>query len=322
MTKIDLKDRKILYELDLNCRQSNTQIGKKVGLKKDVVAYRINKMQEEGIIKYFWTAIDTFKLGYQVFRIYINFHYVNNSVKKEIIQYFSNYKYAWLVSGSESPIDLDVIVWLKNIYAFHEFWNTSIEKFEDQIDKYQISIYIKAVGYEKSYLLDDPQHTHKKMYETICDGSQVDIDETDYKILNELALNARIPLIDLSKKINCSSQTANYRIKNLKEKGVIQAFRVDINRSKIDLQLFKIDIYLKEFSKRNEIINYLEKTGSIECLNVATGWSDIEPEIVVQNMNKLIELIEEINNTYKNVIRRVEYWINPVVYKERWLPEF
>ena len=46
MTKLDLKDRKILYELDLNCRQSNSQIGKKVGLKRDVVAYRIKKLQD------------------------------------------------------------------------------------------------------------------------------------------------------------------------------------------------------------------------------------------------------------------------------------
>ena len=57
MHKIDLKDRKILYELDLNCRQSNTQIGKKVGLKRDVVSYRINRLQEEGVIKNFWTAL-------------------------------------------------------------------------------------------------------------------------------------------------------------------------------------------------------------------------------------------------------------------------
>ena len=34
MEKLDLKDRKILYELDLNCRQSNAQIGKKVGLSR------------------------------------------------------------------------------------------------------------------------------------------------------------------------------------------------------------------------------------------------------------------------------------------------
>ena len=57
MMKIDLKDKKILYELDLDCRQSNTQIGKKVGLKKDVVAYRIKRMQDEGVLLNFWTEI-------------------------------------------------------------------------------------------------------------------------------------------------------------------------------------------------------------------------------------------------------------------------
>jgi DNA-binding Lrp family transcriptional regulator len=32
MIKIDAKDRKILYELDINSRQSFSKIGKKVGL--------------------------------------------------------------------------------------------------------------------------------------------------------------------------------------------------------------------------------------------------------------------------------------------------
>ena len=63
MEKLDLKDRKILYQLDLNCRQSNTQIGKKVGLSKEVVNYRIKRMQDFGIINNFWTAINSLKLG-------------------------------------------------------------------------------------------------------------------------------------------------------------------------------------------------------------------------------------------------------------------
>ena len=41
MYKIDLKDRKILYELDINARQTLSQIGKNVLLPKSVVAYRI-----------------------------------------------------------------------------------------------------------------------------------------------------------------------------------------------------------------------------------------------------------------------------------------
>jgi|MudIll2142460700_1097286.scaffolds.fasta_scaffold422192_1 hypothetical protein len=42
MQQLDLKDRKILYELDLNCGQSNEQIGKKVGRSKEVETGSIN----------------------------------------------------------------------------------------------------------------------------------------------------------------------------------------------------------------------------------------------------------------------------------------
>ena len=63
MYKIDLKDRKILYQLDLDSRQSLTQIGKNVGLNKDIVSYRIKKLQDEGVIKSFWTLIDAYKLS-------------------------------------------------------------------------------------------------------------------------------------------------------------------------------------------------------------------------------------------------------------------
>ena len=60
MIKLDLKDRKILYELDLDARQPLTQIGKKVGLSKDVVSYRMKKLQDEGIIKNYYTVIDAY----------------------------------------------------------------------------------------------------------------------------------------------------------------------------------------------------------------------------------------------------------------------
>ena len=63
MVKLDLKDRKILYQLDINCRQSNTQFGKKVGLSKQVVDYRIKRMEEDGVIKCYWTDIDMIGYG-------------------------------------------------------------------------------------------------------------------------------------------------------------------------------------------------------------------------------------------------------------------
>jgi len=70
---LDLKDRKILYELDLNARQSDSEIAKKVGLTRDSVRYRINKLVENGYINYFMTLLNSMKLGYDWYRTFFKF---------------------------------------------------------------------------------------------------------------------------------------------------------------------------------------------------------------------------------------------------------
>jgi len=323
MVDIDLKDRKILYELDLDCRQSNTQIGKKVGLKKDVVSYRIKKMQDEGVITNFWTAINTFKLGYHVFRIYINFQYVSSQIKEKIIQHFISYRNVWAVISLKAEIDFDVVVWVKDIYEFFQFWNKTLDEFEDYFAKYTLSVYVEAFNYKKSYLIPNGfKQSDRLFYRTTCSGKPVDIDEVDYKLLDEIAINARTSLIDLTEKLNCSSQAVNYRLKNLIKNGVINAFRVNIDLSKLGLQHYKLEIYLKDHQQRNAIWNYIKEKPFCDTLNVAVGWSDLEFEIIVENVQKLGQVIDEIDSKFPNAIKKQSFWIFDKVHKERWLPEF
>ena len=117
MVKIDLRDKKILYELDINSRQPLSKISKKVGLPKTVVSYRINKLREIGVIKNFYTVIDAFKLGYIAFRFYITFQYMNPKIKQEIINYFKDDKYNWWTISAEGRFDLIVINWVKNFHT-------------------------------------------------------------------------------------------------------------------------------------------------------------------------------------------------------------
>jgi len=81
MENLDLKDRKILYYLDINSRQSNSDIAKKVGLSKEVVNYRIKRLEKEGIIKGYYTVLDFYKLGYISVRVYLKL--IDTSPKKE-----------------------------------------------------------------------------------------------------------------------------------------------------------------------------------------------------------------------------------------------
>ena len=322
MVTLDLKDRKILYNLDLNCRQSNAQIGKKVGLSKQVVDYRIKRMEKEGIITNFWTAINTFKLGYGVFRIYIKFQNITNDIKNRIIDHFVNYKNSWVVATIRGKIDFDAVIWVNNIYKFYCFWSNTLDQYEEHFESYVTSIFIESYDYKKNYLLSEIKDiSNRELYRTSCSGKPVKIDELDYRLLNEIVMNARFPLIELSKKLHCSSQTIQYRLKNLMKLHVVQAFRIHIDYSKLGLQHYRLDINLKNHKQRNTIIEYLETKPYFIVLNVAMGWSDIEPEFVFKNMDELNEEMESMNSKFPNVIRNYNYWSVPKIHKFRWLPE-
>ena len=54
--RLSMKDRRIIQELNDNSRQSFSDIGRKVGLPKNVVNYRIRRLIDKGIITLFCTT--------------------------------------------------------------------------------------------------------------------------------------------------------------------------------------------------------------------------------------------------------------------------
>ncbi len=323
MEKLDLKDKKILYQLDLNCRQSNTQIGKKVGLSKEVVFYRIKRMEDAGVITGYWTAINSLKLGYYAFRVYINFLDVSYNIKDDIVKYFENYKNVWTLQSAKGPIDFEAILWTNDIYEFNQFWNKTLDKFGNYFEHYTVSILTQVTCLKKSFLIDNIQKKTNSEYYTIsCIGNPVEIDELDYHLLNEIATNARMPLVQLADKFSTSSQTINYKIKNLIKKGIILAFRVRIDISKLGLQNCMIDIYLKDHTKGNKIKEYLKTNPYVEnIMDMTIGWCDLNFELVVKDIKSLTEIMDDIDNHFSSAIRKTNFWMAKKIHKERWLPE-
>tara|TARA_Y100000034_G_scaffold95888_1_gene116589 strand:- start:558 stop:884 length:327 start_codon:yes stop_codon:yes gene_type:complete len=70
--KLDKIDRKILFELDKNCRIPSTKLAKIVRKSRQTVDYRIDKLLEEGIITSFNASINPHKMGYKLYKMYLN----------------------------------------------------------------------------------------------------------------------------------------------------------------------------------------------------------------------------------------------------------
>ena len=114
MEELDLKDKKILYGLELNGRIPESELARKVGLSREVVLYRLNKLQKMGIIRSFNTIVNTMKLGFLMYRTYFKFINLTREKEKEIIQYLEK-RVNWMTKV-EGTWNLSTMVFTKSIY--------------------------------------------------------------------------------------------------------------------------------------------------------------------------------------------------------------
>ena len=306
MEKFDLKDRKILYELDYNSRQSFRSIGRKVGLSKDSVTSRVKKLQEIGIIKEFVTEFDYLKLGYTALRFYFKFQYITPEIRKEIINYFVNYENSIVVFSLEGSYDLIVLILVKNITDFYSFWQKTLDKYGDYFAERVYSNYVGESYYKKSFLLDKLENISNLI--NVRGFKKVDFDNLDFQILKILTYNSKIPTIEIAKKLKLDTRTVNRRINRLIKSGLILYFSVALDLDQLGYQHFKVDFFLKKYNLKHKIIKYVEQNPHLFAVDHTIDYADLELELYMKNLNHLHQFIEDISTKFPKSIRNYKYF--------------
>jgi DNA-binding Lrp family transcriptional regulator len=318
---LDSKDHKILYQLFLDSRQSLASIGKKVGLKKNVVKYRVDNLIEEGVIKNFNTMINVFKLGYSIYRLYFVLQFASPEKEKEIIDYFVKSENTWKVASSEGRHDLIVILLVKNPNVYYSFYEETLKRYRYFFKEIYFSQLYEMFGYKFS-MLSDESLKHEKVYEYRYDGQLANINDIDYKILSLLSNNSRIPSIEIAQRINATSATVIKHIKNVTNLGVIQRYSINVDANKLGLKSFIVNLSIRNYDKKNSIITYLSNIPFIYEIHKTIGGCDLELNLFTLNFEHFHKLMENLRNTFPEDITNYDYLYVTNVHKENYLPKF
>jgi DNA-binding Lrp family transcriptional regulator len=243
MTKLDVKDRKLLYYLSRDCRMSHTQLSKRIALSKNAVKYRIDRLQKEGIVKKFASVVNLGAMGLNTVTLLLRF---NEDVyeKTEIIEYFKNHFFAnWVVtlSGqwdifvefvvrdlSHLKDLIDEILFSQNIQTYRMFFSMETLRVE----------HLVADFYEDLKLEELPRKERQ--------ASISKVDDTDKHILRILNEDSSLPYLQIAQKMESTIDVVRYRMKNLTQKGILVK-----NFSEIDLKKLGYTEYLYTMSLRN-----------------------------------------------------------------------
>jgi len=310
--KIDVKDRKILYHLDLNSRQAFSIIGKKVGLHRANVIHRVNRMIEEKIIYEFYALIDITKIGYTLNRFYIVLQNITPDAKKKMMQDIISSKFIIAASFSEGQIDFKIYYAIKNLYEFLMEWTPFYRKYGNYFSKISYSQFCHEYMYPFSFLLYDERKKRPDSDNLIIYGGGPikKIDEIDEKILYILSTNSRKPSSEIAAELDVNSATITKRIKNLEKKEIIKGYRIEIGPSVLLNKYFRLrlDINVKNYNNIDQINRYIVQNPLIRSRYISLGdWADLEYEILVNDTYHLNRIVEEVIAKFPDSIRNYSY---------------
>ena len=321
MVKLDIKDRKLLYELDLNSRQSVQQLAKKVHLSKDAIKYRIKRLKDEGIIKSFSAVVDTGKLGFTSFRLLLKFYNLSPAKEKGIVDFFlKNKNLVWLVQ-SEGNWDMNTWFLYKSVEEMNEFWEELLRKYGNYISKRELGIYTNVTYYSRAYLSVNKPSSFSVPVVTL--PKETKLSKDDLKIINLLSKDARMPIIEIADAIKLTPKTIIKRIKSLEENKIIVGYRTEFDLGKLGYKYYKVHINTFNLTKEKskELENYIQDNPYIIYHDRVLGGYDIELEVQIEDENKMREFIDKLNEKFSRIIKDHDILRYYKEYRLRFFPD-
>jgi DNA-binding Lrp family transcriptional regulator len=316
---IDDIDRRILFELDKNCRISDNQIAKIVNRTRESVRYRIKQLEKKGILQGFLTSINPSKYGYMFFKLY--FQLANIPERREdFFRYMKKLPGLYWVGINDGVWDTHATLYAKDIKQFYKIKNKIYSEFKDLIIKRDTGVLVNVRQYKKKYLIKSMAEI--KDYDSYVMFSDDvvfnEVDELDKKILNLLINNGRIPLVKLAKQAKTTVDIVRNRMKKLQEKGIILQYRIAIDHGKIGYVFFKAFLYFNNLSEQDEkeLFEYAKRHPSIIYLIRQISSWDVELEMVCRSYEEFTSIMNDIRRrfvssmrNYESVLMKEDIWV-------------
>ena len=289
MAELDLLDRRIMYELDLDARISASQLARKVRKSKETVNFRLNRLMREGYLKGFYSVFNTSKLGWFYVKAYLKFKDTTPKKEAEIFEYLRTQPNVSFLASVEGKYDCLLLVMVRQMAAMDGFLARFMEKYGDFVQEKDMTVFLTAHRLSQKFLLPGGKGED---WSYPAELGSYRPDGTERKMLDALSSGARIPLIALAKKCGLSPTAAAYRLRKLEKEKVILAYVSSPNFDKLGLRFVQINFSLKDPSVRKQIIAYFDSTSKCLFAIEMLGKYDVLVELHTQSELELQKIID------------------------------
>jgi len=314
---LDEIERRIIYELESNCKVSVNELGKMLGISKRMVETRMHRLLGKKAIVNYVAIVDFSKLGYVDHEVWVQVRHMQAEKKRRFIDSLISHPQVGWVASCGGKFDYAFSIMAEDSVTFSDILRKLLSDNPGVVQNYSISIATKIRSYPRTYLLmkrgadrtgalffSGPPHKSK-------------LDRKDLAILAILAKDAKAPAIEIGRKIGMSTNAARMRVKKLEAMKVIQGYKAIFQPSVIGIQHYEILITTEGITaeKEAEFDGYCRSNPHITLFMTCIGRWDTNISVDIDGPQQLQQTLSEIRDRFGPVIKDFEYTPILHVYK-------
>jgi DNA-binding Lrp family transcriptional regulator len=301
--ELDWKDQKIIQELDNNARQSAAEIADKTGISKEVVNYRINNMLSKGLIKQFISFIDIQRLRYTFYDVFFKLKQYSKEEEKRVIEEINSIpEVGWFVS-SRGEWKFVVCFMAEDPAKFNSALAKVLRILGDKMIRYDLFIVLDAYQLPYKEVLNAPKASYSKQTHL---GKKQDIEmkDTDLKVLEVLAKDARIPKNVLAEKTGLTLEMVRHSMKKLEKSGVIQAYKplLDVGKAGYSWHIMLFQFNYSTDKEKEEFLNFLKNESKVFYIVKGVGNWSLMVEFHTRTLDEFSTITDTINSKFEKLI--------------------
>jgi DNA-binding Lrp family transcriptional regulator len=319
---IDLKDKKILYLLLENGRMANSRIASLIGVSKNTVAHRIEKMIERGIIREFLPTVNYDKLGLFSYDIFFKLR-ATEKQEKAITEYFS--KHPYVVWGANLFGQWDIMCQLlsPNIEILEKTLKEILGFLGKRVEAYKVNPIVERFKIEHQ-LFEHFKEINYKHKEKITGRANLKLDKIDKKIL--FAMNngyGRSSYFDIGQKVNVSMETVRNRVLSMQKKDIISHHMTFTRFAKLGFHEYVVFSTLRNLTheREKELIKFIKNDKRVRIGFKSIGMFEVYFYVTVREPIEFQKFIREFKNNFFDIVLDTDYCVLTNEFKLDYFPK-
>ena len=313
----DKLNRRILHQLDQNSRRPVNDIARVLRMSEETLRYRLQRIEASGWLFKYHSIVDTARLGYSLYKVYIRLQSASEAVTKKIVSFLTQTKEVVSLIGTDGNYDFVIGVLLSRVNELDEFIDRLMQGFHPYIAHRSICVNIRSDYLAREYLITDKPRKNVAIRSYQATADEIARDPVDLLILRELGRSSRSNAADIARAIaarnlprslltnEISRETVLYRIKKLEKSRIINGYNIVLNHRAMNQLQYKILVHLN-YAQSDELKDFLKSLTAeprvVYIIKTLGEW-DYEIELEVESIEECKALLMRVTEKHPGIIK-------------------